>query len=153
MGRSFASSSAKSVTTKRTMKIQNDQNPRRLALKFVSRRRFSGESRTNPSRGSAGASGAAAGEATGTRSRSGERGASFMASGLPRVKVDAGVDPRVGEVRDEVHHQADEGEDVEVREHHRVVAVDDRLEGEEPEPVEGEDGLDEQRSGEEGVDE
>src|SRR3954470_1486113 len=64
-------------------------------------------------------------------------------SRLPGLEIDAGIDPGVGEVGEEVHHEAEKREDVEVREHHRVVAIDDRLEGEEAEPVEGEDRLDE----------
>src|SRR3954463_7058706 len=65
MGRSLAMNSAKRLRTKRTRKIQNDQYPRRLARKFASRRRLSGESRMKPSCGSGGATGDAAGEAGG----------------------------------------------------------------------------------------
>jgi hypothetical protein len=60
--------SAKRLRTKKTRKIQNDQYPRRLARKFASRRRLSGESRMKPSCGSGGATGDAAGEARGTES-------------------------------------------------------------------------------------
>ncbi len=59
----------------------------------------------------------------------------------------------VGEVGDQVHHQPEQREDVERREHHRIVAVEHRLEAEQPQPVEREDRLDQQRAGEEGADE
>src|SRR3954453_5549495 len=44
-GRSLAISSANSETTNRVRKIQNDQYPRRLDLKFCQRRRLSGDGR------------------------------------------------------------------------------------------------------------
>ena len=70
-------------------------------------------------------------------------------SDLPRLEIDARIDPGVGEVGDQVHHQPDQREDVERREHHRIVAVEHALEAEQPEPVEREDRLDQQRAGEE----
>src|SRR5215210_981122 len=97
-----------------------------------------------PSLGRGGATGLAAGETTGMLS--------FISS-LPRVEIDAGVDPRVGEVRDQVHGEADEREDVQVGEHDRIVAVHDGFEREQPEPIEGKDRLDEKRAREEGADE
>src|SRR4051812_22925453 len=42
-GRSLAISSANNEITNRMRKIQNDQYPRRLDLKFCQRRRFSGD--------------------------------------------------------------------------------------------------------------
>src|SRR3954452_5586665 len=105
-----------------------------------------------PCRGSGGATGAAAGEATGTLSSSGGFARSFT-SRLPRLEIDARIDPGVGQVRDQVYQEPEKREDVEVREHHRIVAVDDRLERQQAEPVEREDRLDQERAGEEGVDE
>ena len=49
--------------------------------------------------------------------------------------------------------QADQREDVEVGEDHRIVAVEHRAEAEQAEPIEREDVLDQQRAGEEGRDE
>src|SRR4029079_14793471 len=84
-------------------------------------------------------------------------GASMLASAvvlsftshLPRLEIDARIDPGIGEVGDQVHDQADEREDVEIGEHDRVVAVEHAFEAQQPEAVEREDGLDEQRTGEE----
>src|ERR1700677_1503927 len=42
-------------------------------------------------------------------------------SHLSRFKIDARIDPGVSEVGNQVHHKADEGEDIEVGEHDRVV--------------------------------
>src|SRR2546427_1588602 len=74
-------------------------------------------------------------------------------SDLPGLEVDPRIDPGIGEVRDEVHDQPDKGEDVERREHHRIVAVEHALEAEQAEPVEREDRLDQQRAGKERMDE
>src|SRR5690606_16281606 len=76
-----------------------------------------------------------------------------MGSDLPALEVDPRIDQRVDEVRDQVHHQPDEREDVERREHDRIVAVDDALEAKQPQTVQREDGLDQQRAGEERADE
>src|SRR6185369_3906670 len=72
-------------------------------------------------------------------------------SDLPRFEVDARIDPGIGEIGDQIYHHADEREDVERGEHHRIVAVQDAFEAEQAQPVEREDGLDQQRAGEEGV--
>ena len=66
-----------------------------------------------------------------------------ITSRLPVLEVDPRIDPGIGEVGYEVHHQAEQREDVERREDDGVVAVDDRLEGEKPEAVEREDRFDE----------
>src|SRR6266436_4999339 len=72
-------------------------------------------------------------------------------SHLPGLEIDARIDQGIGEVRYEVHQQSDQREDVEGREHDRVVAVEHALEAEETEAIEREDGLDQERAGEEGV--
>src|SRR5438093_12676958 len=72
-------------------------------------------------------------------------------SDLPRLEVDARIDQRVAEVRDQVHQQPDQRQDVKRRENHRVVAVEHALETEQAKAVEREDGLDQQRAGKEGV--
>src|SRR3546814_8528969 len=65
---------------------------------------------------------------------------------LPSLEVDARIDNGIHDVADDVHQQAQQGEEVERAEHHRVVAVERRLEAEQPQPVQREDHLDEQRA-------
>src|SRR5262249_58570133 len=72
-------------------------------------------------------------------------------SDLPRLKVDARIDQRVGEIGDEIHQKSDERKDVECREHHGVIAVEHALEAEQTKPIEREYGLDQERTGEEGM--
>src|SRR5262249_52596556 len=122
-GRSFATTSARRLTPSRTRKIHRDQNPRRFARKLWSRRRVSGLRRLPVLRSAT--------------------------SGVPSREVDTRVDRHVREVTDQVQQEADERVDVERAKHDRVVAVDRRLEAEEPESVEGEDHLDEERAGQE----
>src|SRR5262245_51892597 len=138
--------SANSETTNSTMKIQNAQWPRRLALKFCQRRRLSGESASRCRYGRTPSPSGVCAVVSGTvmvvRSSS---------SHLPRLEVDARIDPGIGEVGNQVHQEADQRHDVEGGEHHRVVAVEHALEAEQSEAVEREDGLDQQRPGKEGV--
>src|ERR1700680_1959985 len=72
-------------------------------------------------------------------------------SHLPGLEVDARIDPGIGEIGDQIDHEADERQNIEVREHDRIVAVEHALEAEQAEAVEREDRLDQQRSGEEGA--
>src|SRR5688572_13358841 len=74
-------------------------------------------------------------------------------SDLPRLEIDPRIDPGIGEVRDQIHDEADQGENVEGGKHHRIVAVEDAFEAEQAEPIERENGLDQERAGEEGPDE
>src|SRR3977135_2867721 len=69
-------------------------------------------------------------------------------SPLPGFEIDARIDPRISEIRDQVNDQADQRENIEIGEHHRIVAVEHALEAQQAEPVEREDGLDQQRSAE-----
>ena len=71
----------------------------------------------------------------------------------PRLEVDARIDHGVEHVADDLHQQAEQGEDVERAEHHRIVALDRRLEAEQAEAVEREDDLHQQRRGEQDADE
>src|SRR3546814_933642 len=121
--------SAKRVRTKSARKIHSDQKPRALARKFCSLRRLSGEI-SMPSR------------------RSAARAPPM--SDLPALEVDARIDNGIHDVADDVHQQAQQGEEVERAEHHRVVAVERRLEAEQPQPVQRADHLDEQRARSEG---
>src|SRR5262245_65537569 len=70
---------------------------------------------------------------------------------LPRLEVDARINPGIGEVGEEVHHQADQRHDVEGREHHRVIAIEHALETEETDAVERENSFDQKRAGKEGM--
>src|ERR1700749_2540035 len=133
--------SAPSEATNSTMKIHNDQYPRRVALKFCQRRRLIGVSSNRPRRF---LTTAPAGAADGTAVRA-------STSHLPRLEIDARIDPGVGEVGDQIDHEADQRKDVERRKHHGVVAVEHALEAEQPQAVEREDRLDQERAGEEGA--
>src|SRR3984885_11299878 len=160
-GLSLAMTSANSVTPNRTRKIHNDQKPRRLALKLYQRRRWIGENwkrsrGTRPSgpvgslsgvNGGLGAAGSAGPSTSSTR-------VVFSSpSALPRFEIDARIDPGIGQVGDQIHDQADEGENIEIGEHHRIVAVEHAFEAEQAQTVEREYGLDQQRAGKERADE
>src|SRR3546814_12767812 len=66
-------------------------------------------------------------------------------SGLPAFEIDARVDQGVGQVADQLPHQYEQGEEAEGDEHHRVVAVDCRLDAEQYETHKGAEHLDQQR--------
>src|SRR6185437_10713919 len=146
IGLSLAMNSAPSEITNRTRKIHNDQKPRLLALKLRQRRALIGDSsksRAGPARpsGPAGSmsgrsSGAAGASAPGAIMSSVRSLAST--SHLPRREINARIDPRIGEVGDQRHDQADECEDIDVGEHHRIVAVEHAFEAEQAEAVERE---------------
>src|SRR5262249_21468785 len=70
-------------------------------------------------------------------------------SDLPGLEVDARVDEGISEVGNQGHHEPDQRQDIEVREYHRIVAVEHAFEAEEAHSVEREDGLDQERTGEE----
>src|SRR5438874_4291924 len=74
-------------------------------------------------------------------------------SDLPRLEINPRIDPHIGQVGDEVDDEADERKDEERAEHDGVVAVENALEAEQPQPVQREDGLDQKRAREEGVNE
>ena len=58
------------------------------------------------------------------------------ASHLARLEIDARIDPGIGEVGDQVHDEADQGEDIEIGEHDRIVALNERVVGKIAEAVE-----------------
>src|ERR1700733_2296328 len=151
--------SANSVTTNNTRKIHNDQYPRRLVAKFCQRLLLSGDSAKRLGCGStpSGPVGSASGigrSAAGAGLLSLPRGWVLTStSHLSGFKVDAWVDPRVGEVGDQAHDQSDQRKYVKIGEDHRIIAVEYALETEQTESVQREDRLDQQRAGEEGADE
>src|SRR5215471_17642394 len=134
--------SANNDNTNNTMKIQNAQWPRRMALKLCQRRRLSGESakrcRSGGTASPIGACAVVSGTSMVVRSSN---------SHLPRLEVDARINPGVGEVGQKVHHQPDQRHDVERGEYHRVIAIEHALEAEQPDAVEREYGLDQKRAG------
>src|ERR687887_99358 len=138
--------SANSEMTNSTRKIQKAQWPRRLALKLCQRRRLSGESanrcRSGGTPSPIGVCAVVSGTLMVVRSSS---------SHLPRLEIDARINPRIREIREEVHHEPDQRHDVKRGENHRVIAIEHALEAEQADAVEGKNGLDEQRAGEEGV--
>src|SRR5580658_9432294 len=73
-------------------------------------------------------------------------------SHLPRLEIDARIDPGVGQVGHQIHDQAEQCENVEIGEHDGVVAIEHAFEAQESEAVEREDCLDQQRAGKEGAD-
>src|SRR3984957_5658492 len=107
-----------------------------------------------------GPEGSMSGVIAGSRA-AGSRGVSTLSSmvvltstsDLPRLEIDARIDPSIGQVGNQVHDQADEGENIEIGEHHRIVAVEHAFKAEQAQPVERENRLDQQRAGEECADE
>src|SRR5271169_279263 len=76
---------------------------------------------------------------------------SASTSDLPRLKIDARIDPRVSQIGEQIHHHADEGKDIKRSKYHRIVAIEHALKSEQAEAVEREDCFDQQRAGEESV--
>src|SRR5579872_3841972 len=112
--------SANRVMPKSARKIHSDQNPRRLARKLRSRRRTSGLSLMPSTRLSS--EGVASGAAT-------------TALDLSTLKIDPRIGHDVHEIADQVEQQAEQREEVERTEHHRIVAVDRGFEAQQAEPV------------------
>src|SRR5262245_41254880 len=133
---------ANSESKDNTMNIQNAQTPSRLALKLSQRRRLSGESanrcRSGGTASPIGACAVVSGTVMVVRSSS---------SHLPGLEVDARINPGVGEVRQQVHQQPDQRQNVKRGEYYRVVAVEHALEAEQADAVEREYGLDQERAG------
>src|SRR5579871_5820688 len=67
-------------------------------------------------------------------------------SHLPRLEIDARIDPSIAQIGDQVHGETDQREDVKIGEYHRIVAVEHALEAQVAEAIEREDGLDQQRA-------
>src|SRR5215470_6115677 len=105
--------SAHNDNTNNTMKIQNAQWPRRLALKLCQRRRLSGESAKRCRSGGTPSPIGVCAVVSGTWMV-----VRWSSSHLPSLEIDARIDPSIGEVGNEVHHQPDQGHDVECGEHH-----------------------------------
>src|SRR5215468_9578749 len=115
--------SANSEITNNPRKIQNDQWPRRFALKLCQRRRFSGDGaswwRSGGTASPIGACAVVSGTSIVVRSST---------SNLPRLEVDARINPSVGEVGNQGHEEPDQRLDVKRGEHHRIIAVEHALE-------------------------
>src|SRR5262245_16064964 len=150
-GRSLAMNSANSDSTNKIEKIHSETYPRRLDLKFCQRRRFRGESFSGRPSGSTARPVGVIAVVSGVSSVSSEVRASM--SGLADRKVDARVDQCIGQIGDQVHDQPQQREDVEVGKHDRIIAVEHALEAQQSQPVERKDCFDQQRTGEERVDE
>src|SRR5690554_3167324 len=69
-------------------------------------------------------------------------------SAPPRFEVDARVHRHVSEIAHQVQHQPEQREHEQGAEDHRIVAVDDSLVAKQPQPVQRENDLDQQRTGE-----
>src|SRR4029077_10738412 len=68
-------------------------------------------------------------------------------SDLPRLEIDARIDPGIGEVGDQIHHQCDERQDIEVGEHDGIIAIEHALEAQEAKAIKRKNRLDQQRAG------
>src|SRR4051812_23127782 len=145
-GLSLARNSANSVTTNSTRKIQNATYPRRLALKFCQRRRLTGDMLIECRAGGTSRPITPTAVVSGVRSE-----VRASTSNLPRLKVDARVDPGVGEVGQEIHRKPDQRENIERGKHHRIVTIEHAFKAEQTKAIEREDGFDQQRAGEECV--
>src|ERR1700676_1569954 len=160
-GLSLAMNSANSVTTNSTRKNHNDQKPRRLALKLYQRRMLIGDNSKRIRGASPSGHAGSASRVNAGSGAAGSRGPSMSSrmvvltstSDLPRLKIDARIDPGIGQVGNQIHDEADQSENVEIGEYHRVVAVEHAFEAEQAQPVERKYGLDQQRAGKEGADE
>ena len=58
---------------------------------------------------------------------------------FPRLEIDARIDPGIGEIADQRHHQSHQREDIEIAKNDGIVAVERRRVGEKAEPIERED--------------
>src|SRR5262245_24942445 len=97
--------SANRLVKNRTTKIQNDQKPRQLARNSCQRRRLMPVNHL-PRRGSL--------------------VIARIASDLPRLEIDAGIDQRVENVAQKIGEETEEPENIEGGEEHRIVAIDRR---------------------------
>src|ERR1700685_3391134 len=127
-GLSLAMNSANSDSTNNTRKNQKDQCPRRLALKLYQRRMLIGDNSkrirgASPSGPAGSRSGVSAGSgAAGSRGlpMSSRMVVLSSTSDLPRLEIDARIDPGVGQVGNQIHDQAGGRENIEIGEHHRI---------------------------------
>src|ERR1700746_376648 len=127
-GRSLAMNSANSERMNSTRNIQSDRYPRRLDLKLRQRRALSGEN--SKPRGSVVTPIGPAGSASGRRSSGPSTlrgilmfsGASSLTSNsyLPRLEIDARIDPRIAEVGNQAHDKSEQRENIKIGEHDRI---------------------------------
>src|ERR1700683_1400730 len=125
--------SANNEAINSTKKSQSDQNPRRLVLKFRQRRVLIGEraKRGGAAGGPSGPVGSTSGMSSGTASRlpagvstAFSSSALTSTSHLPRLEVDARVNPGVGQIGNQIHDKADEGENVGIGDTNRIIGVE-----------------------------
>src|SRR5882757_6143251 len=105
--------SANSDRMKSVRKIHSAQKPRRLALKFCQRRRLIGDGASRRTIG-----GTTMPEGGGVTGADASMVVRSSTSDLPGLEVDARIDPGIGEVGDQVHHQPEQREYIECREYH-----------------------------------
>src|SRR4029079_3321903 len=111
--------SANSETKNSTRNTHSAQVPRRLRLKFSQRRRLSGDSANRRNLGGGSATTGEVGSGVGAVSLT--RASTLD---LPRLEIDPRIDPGVGEIGDQVHHETDQRKNIERGEHHRIIAVE-----------------------------
>src|SRR6476660_9784396 len=145
MGLSLAMNSANSETMKSVRKTHSAQNPRRLALKFSQRRLLSGEIAI------AFMVGGASTPIVETEISGGLMPVRASTSDLPRLEVDARIDPRVGEIGNQINDYADKRKNVECGEYDRIIAIENALKTQKAKAIERKNRFDQQRAGEERV--
>src|SRR6056297_2172218 len=151
IGLSLATNSAQSVTVKITEKMISDQNARPLRRKLRQRRWFRGDSRITAPLLQRSAN--TPGE---SRRRRGRGSAPMMpcpSSPLPLLEINPRIDQHIHQVRQDTDHKANETEQEQRAEHHRVIAPHRRLEPQPPQTVERKDRLNQHRAAEEHADE
>src|SRR5689334_13836922 len=72
-------------------------------------------------------------------------------SDLSRLEIDAGVDPRISQIGDEIYDDADQRKNIERSEDNRIVAIEDALETQKAKAVERKNRFDKQRPGKKGM--
>src|SRR5262249_41001398 len=75
------------------------------------------------------------------------------ASDLPRLEVDARIDQCIDKIGHQVNDEPEQRKNVERGKYDRIVAINHALEAQEPQAIERENRLDQQRTREESVDE
>src|SRR5262245_12317124 len=130
----LAISSAKMHTTKRTRKPEKVGYTRGMACDGCPRVWAGGESEMPAKAGAAAPSGVDGGVA-------GVCAVRASMSDLPRLEVDAWIDPGVGEIGDQLQQQSEQGENIKVGKYDWIIAIEHAFEAEQSEAVEGEDRL------------
>src|SRR5689334_12770762 len=141
IGLSLAMNSANSDTRNSARKTHNDQWPRRLVLKFSQRRLLIGEIFIQRRRA----------DVSGSVATSDLIPVRASTSDLSCLEVDTRVDPRVGQIGNQIHNDANQREYEKRGEDDGIVAVENAFEPQQAEAIERKNRFDQERTGEKGV--